>query len=291
MGWRQYARSVEAAGRRSERAALKRHRELLKQHHAQQRLAERERGANEVALFDSYLDVLVSVHKEGGDVWDWKAIGVAPAPPEPTRATGRETAARHALYSFEPTFFQRLFGGEKKVRAVLDAAVELARAEDTREYGQIVARHQKACVIWKWRRELAAAVIHRDLEAYKTALKHAGVGDELAAFKTRVAFDVVEAEVVALSCLFEDDELVPKEELKLTAGGKVSTKEMAAGKYWALYQDHVCSCALRLASETFGVLPVSRVLVNVRATRLDTSTGHPAAVTLLGAKSQQSLNT
>ena len=57
---------------------------------------------------------------------------------------------------------------------------------------------------------------------------------------------------------------------------------MAAGKYWALYQDHVCSCALRIARETLAVLPVSRVLVNVRATRLDSSTGHPGVVTLLG---------
>ncbi|MBI5161247.1 MAG: DUF4236 domain-containing protein, partial [Micrococcales bacterium] len=75
---------------------------------------------------------------------------------------------------------------------------------------------------------------------------------------------------------------VPKEELKLTAGGKVSNKDMPAGRYWALYQDHVCSCAMRMARETFAVLPVSRAIVNVRATRLDSSTGHPGSVTLLG---------
>ncbi len=97
MGWESYARSAAAAGRRSERAALKRHRELVKQYQVQQKLAERERAANEVALFENYLDVLVSVHKDGGEAWDWRAIGVATAPPEPPRATARENAARHAF--------------------------------------------------------------------------------------------------------------------------------------------------------------------------------------------------
>ena len=91
MGWKQYAHNVDAAGQRSERAALKRHRELVK---AYERQAERERAANEVAVFENYLDVLVSVHKDGVGVWDWKKISVAPAPSEPVRVPARETAAR-----------------------------------------------------------------------------------------------------------------------------------------------------------------------------------------------------
>src|SRR5262245_14382709 len=101
MGWKQYARSAAAAGRRSERAAIKRHRELVKQYQLQQKLAERERAANEVALFENYLEVLVSVHKDGGESWDWNTISVAPAPSEPVRSTLRENVSSHVLERFK----------------------------------------------------------------------------------------------------------------------------------------------------------------------------------------------
>jgi hypothetical protein len=56
---------------------------------------------------------------------------------------------------------------------------------------------------------------------------------------------------------------------------------MAAGKYWALYQDHVASCAIRIAREAYAVLPIERVIVNVRVLRLDSRTGHMEQPTIL----------
>ena len=38
---------------------------------------------------------------------------------------------------------------------------------------------------------------------------------------------------------------------------------MAKGKYFALYQDYVCSCALRIARELFTLLPIQETTINV----------------------------
>lgn len=281
MGWKQYSRSIQAAGRRAERSAAKRHRELVKQHQSAQRQAARDDASNEVALFENYLELLVSVHKEGGESWDWNSIKAAPQPVPPVRARTRAVEAEQALNAFKPTLMQRLFGGEAKVRSTLEEALKKAAAEDAREYEKAMEAHREAHALWSAEADLAEGVIHENLEAYEKALHYSGMVDELSAFKTRVIFHVVEKDVIALSCVFEDEELVPREEVKLTAAGKLSSKAFPAGKYWALYQDHVCSCALRLARETFGVLPVARVIVNVNMPRLDTSTGHLCTDTIL----------
>ena len=93
MGYKQFLRSVETAQRRQERAALKRHRELLKHSERERRErdkeAARQEAADEVAVFENYLEVLVSVHKDCGEVWDWKALSTAAPPVPPTHSAAR----------------------------------------------------------------------------------------------------------------------------------------------------------------------------------------------------------
>jgi hypothetical protein len=285
MGYKQFLRSMEAAHRRQERASIRRHRELVK--HAQSRQREndkeavRQEAANEVALFENYLEVLVSVHKDCGEVWDWKALSAASAPIAPVHSAARERGARHELASYKPGFFDRLFGKSKRVQAELQVEVERAVAADALDHERALADHRRAATLWDLRREIALGVLREEPAAYRRALEHVDPFSELADFKTRVVVAAIEPTVVSLACHLEDEELVPKEEIKLTAASKVSTKEMPAGRYWSLHQDFICSCALRAARETFAALPVPRVIVNVQATRMDTSTGHLGSQTLL----------
>jgi hypothetical protein len=285
MGYKQFLRSMEAAQRRHERAALRRHRELVKHAARQQRVrdkeAARQDAVDEVAEFDSYLEVLVSVHRDCADVWDWQALSTAPAPSPPIHSKTREAAARQALASYSPGFFERLFGKAKRRRVELASDIENACKAESQEYEQARVAHHQSATLWHLQREIAQGVLRRDTATYRRALEHADPFSELLAFNTRVTLETIEPDLVALVCYLEDEELVPKEELKLTAAGKVSTKDMPTARFWALQQDYVCSCALRAARETLAALPVSRVIVNVQATRMDTSTGHMGPVTLL----------
>ena len=77
--------------------------------------------------------------------------------------------------------------------------------------------------------------------------------------------------------------MVPAEALSLTKAGKLSSKKLAAGRAWELYQDHLCSAAFRVARELFAVLPFEAVLVHVRTAALDTATGHDVEHTVLSA--------
>ena len=69
-------------------------------------------------------------------------------------------------------------------------------------------------------------------------------------------------------------EVIPEFTRSLLASGKLSEKKMPVGRGWDLYQDHVCSAAIRVARDTYGLLPLEMVFVEVENDLLDTSTGH-----------------
>jgi hypothetical protein len=285
VSWKQYARAAEAASRRrrraEERQAIREHRLLEKSAREWAKEEAKQQAAGEVARFENYLELLVSLHKDCGESWDWRALAVVPPPSVPGRSKRRETDAADALQAYTPGFFERVFGGAKKRQAALEADLEAARAADLSEYESALQEQQAAAAVRNFRRKIAPAILAGDPSVYAQALKHAGAFDDVSSFQTKVTIANLESDVITLTCEIMDGEIVPPDEIKLTASGKLSTKAMPAGRYWSLYQHHVCSCALRSANETFAVLPVSRVIVNIGTVRVNTATGHPEMATVL----------
>lgn len=267
--------------RAEEREAVRRHRELQKYQKEQAKQSEYARAANEVKEFEIYLELLVSLHKERGEVWQWERIAASHPPTAPSFVARHEPVAAGALSSYEPGFIERLFGGAKRRTAALEVALVEAQNADRAEFAQASEVHRAAQALWEYRRHLAARVLNRETAMFKEALAHAEAFDELNALHTDVAVTEADPDAVVLTCRTAESSPVPTEELKLSAGGKVSTKAMPGGRFWALHQDYVCSSALRAASETLAVLPVARVIVNVGSVQTNTSTGHPEFATIL----------
>lgn len=280
MGWKQYARKIEAAQRRSAKAHARWQKDLEKRRREHEKIIAKNAAAREVAEFEEYLLKLTTLHTETTPPMDWASIARSTAPKPPEREATNELQARDALETYQPGFFERLFGGAKKRRALLEANVELGRRNDDAHHRQREQEHAQAVAEWELEVRLAQGVLANNPGAYRQALEYLSAFDAIEAFGTVVRV-IPEPELIVVSCEIVDSELVPDEEVKLTAAGKVSTKAMAGGRRWALYQDHVCSCALRVAREIFGTAPVNRVIVNISESQLDTSTGHPRKVTTL----------
>ena len=292
MGWKQFIRQSQAAARRSEREtrasarrserdAMRRHRELVREHQASSKELARQQAAHEAEEYVNYVAMLVTIHTDCGERWDWRAVSSVPRPSEPVRSQRFEVAARVELNAYNPGFLDKLLGGGKQVRAQLEEAVQQGIAADQQQYESAQAVHRAQVEHWLYQARLGPSVLALDLEACRAALRYCGAFDELEEFETRVTLDAIDGNVATLGCTIADAEIVPTEEVKLTASGKLTTKAMAAGKYWALYQDHVASCALRVARETFAVLPIERAIVNVHTVQLDSTTGHTVPRTIL----------
>jgi hypothetical protein len=281
VGWKQYMRAIEADNRRRERTAAKHFREWQQQLKKMHKEAQRRDAEEQAALYENYLALLVSVHAECGDSWDWRSVANTPPPPEPQRGNRNEMVAHALIDAYKPGFFERIFGGAAKRQSELQTTLAAAIQADADEHQRALAHQRELYGRWSHGVRLAPAVLRLHVDACREALAFVGAFDELATFKTRVFLDRIDGDVATVSSVIDDPEIVPREEVKLTAGGKLTTKDMATGKYWTLYQDHVCSCAIRVAREIFATLPISRAIVNVKTIRRDTSTGHMVPSTIL----------
>ncbi len=75
-------------------------------------------------------------------------------------------------------------------------------------------------------------------------------------------------------------DVVPDREMILDEKG-LKEKALTKSAYNEMLQDYVCSCMLRVARDTFALLPVRRVVIHATDTILNTATGHESEETIV----------
>jgi len=276
------ARSSWAAQvHRNEREAARRRKELVAYSRAQAVWQEHQRAQYEVNVFENQIEFLNSMHKDCGETWDWRHLAVRQLPPPPSEGHAYEEAARRVAADYAPSFLEKTFGGATKRRAQLQQSVEQARQQDVQLFQAAQAEHAGQVEMSNWERATAAGIIAGDLAAYHTVIEHLSPFAELVESGMTVSIDALQLDVAVVRCVVADNSVVPSEEKKLTASGKLGTKKIAAGTYWSLYQDYVCGCALRVVREMFALLPLPRIIVNVAISGVDSSTGRHGQVIIL----------
>lgn len=295
MSWKSFARELERGQRRSvqrqkayARAVAREDRErdrAWKAHQKQETARQKQRAkaaaAGEVAQYEAYVEALQALHKQFSSVCDWEALVNCPAPSQPVRASTNEEQAQSVLASYVPGFFEKLFGKDKVRRAELETSVAAGHQRDEEIYQAAISQWREDTASWQRYRDVGQLILQRDQAVYPEALDLTGAFDEVAQYGTAVKSGEAKPDAILLTAEITDDEIVPTEVLKQLASGKLSTKAMPKGQYWELYQDHVCSCALRLACEIFAALPVSRAIINIGKSQISSATGHPELVTFL----------
>lgn len=152
----------------------------------------------------------------------------------------------------------------------------MARAADEQEFQAAYAAYSADLQRWHWFQQLAQSVLSGDPAACQMALDHLGpfqvfqqMGSSLNVVITRSW--CVEAWLVGNT----STDVVPFTHIDITAKGNLSRRDMSDKRYWELYQDHVCSAALRVAREIFSILPIPIALVHVGYPFTSSRTGHP----------------
>jgi hypothetical protein len=237
-----------------------------------------------VAVFEAYLGVLLSMHKDCGPVWQWQELAARPGPMAPTMMHALEQTARAEAERYRPTLFDKLFGLEKKRRADLANALVEMQAADTRAFTEAQARYVRDREVFNWERDVARSVLRGDPAAYRAVLRQVDPLREVLESGMNVTVESMAREEGILRCDVHDKRVMPHEEKSVTARGLISVKPMSASRYWATFQDYVCGCLLRVSRETFAILPLRQVTVHVTTPAIDTSTGHDTRVTILSAR-------
>jgi hypothetical protein len=234
----------------------------------------REQAALETRFYENRIELLRSMHKECGPTWDWKGIKDSPAPVSPMQNHPREKKAQLGLDNFQPTFWDKLFRRVPAKREALTKAIEAARSADTKEYLESVEQYQREYEEWKEKREIAERVLAGDLSAYREVINEIAPFNEISDLGSSVQFQFGNRSLIQITLTIRGQDAIPAEIKTLLQSGRLSTKKMPQGQFFELYQDYICGCVLRVANETFALLPFETVVVTAVGDVLNTQTGH-----------------
>jgi len=274
MGWKGAVRSLQATARRSERNAHRRQRDLERQSKQYARMEALEQAAYEVDVYENYLDVLMSMHKECGEEINWVEMRSTPEPIKPQKSDLLEKAALEACEHYNPNFWSRMLKLESRQRAALVSKVEAAKIMDSDRYlGELEeweAKHSE----WAQEQDLAERILNGDRQAKLDAIEVFEPFAEISELGSAIKLVVHENGVVECRLSVHGSSVIPREIKSLLKSGKLSSKVMPVGRFNELHQDYVCSCALRVGQELIAILPDDIIIVTAIDKVLNASTGH-----------------
>jgi len=274
-GWRGTLRSLQAAARAAERDARRRHRERERRRRTLEQANELEHAAHEVELYRDRLVQLTSVHKEGASSIDWQQIAQAAPPSAPLMTRANENAAVRMLETYRATIWTQLLGRAEHIRAQLREKVTAAGRRDDALYRQACANHERQRAEWLEEKDLATRVLGGDALAYMQVLKELKPFSGIADLGSRIRLNVLSSKVLSAETEARGEVAIPQETKSLLNSGKLTTGPTPKAEFYRLYQDHICSCALRVARELFALLPIETAIVSVADEVLNPATGQP----------------
>jgi hypothetical protein len=273
MALKSILRGVDTAIRRSERDAIRRKKEIAKRQLAADKLEALEQIALLVEEFQNKLDQLVTIHQDCSDCINWKEVQNEKPPVEPKPNNNIEDEAKRNLNNFKPNIIDKILFRVAKKTANLKKNLLNAKNQDIanfnerkKKYIEEIQEHKKMVL-------LAGKILSFDTKGYVEAVNEINPFSELSDFGSSLSMSFTTPKKAIINLRVHEEAVIPKYEITLLKSGKSSTKDMPIGKFNELYQDYVCSCALRIAREVFALLPLTEVIINAKANIVDSITG------------------
>ena len=263
---------MQATERRQQRESQRRQKELERQAKERAKLSTLEQARLEVETHENRLDVLLSVHKEQGSVWDWAAFASALPPLTPQVNLFHEVRARQQIAILPPNRKQ-----------YADAMLKRGRTQDEQAFQETTQAYTRQATEWEKMKSLARRVLAGEHKAYIEVLGEFSPLAEITTLGSSLHFTVNDAKLIECALKVNGTQAIPSEVKTLNASGKLSIKAMPKGRFHEIYQDYVCGCMLRVAREVFALLPADTFLITARADSLDTTTGQSIEQAVLSA--------
>jgi hypothetical protein len=276
MGWRGTIRSVSAAMKPAERNAERRRKQDAKFNMI-------EESSDAVSDWQNLVHELVSIHINPTESIDWYKISTQSEPLPPIRNSEQETKARAKLNLFKPGKLDFLRGGTEKRRRALEDAVSVATHADQEFY-------RVSCEIYQRKLEehnsdvaLANLILAGDANARKSVIAEMQSLSTEGIIGSSISFAISENHVHAIANV-HGEETIPSVRRKQLQSGRLSETKMPVGEFNELFQDYVCSVALRVAGDLFAILPIDEVYVTCAPEMLNTTTGKKEETPVLSVR-------
>lgn len=265
-------RSLAAAQRRAQRERERLARESAKLYKQQLKQQEFQNNYEASAQYESYINLIQSLHKYSSPKIGWHEIKNEAPPVKPEVYNVREIQSTQRLKSFKPTFFEKLFGLKKRLMN-LENDVAKAKELDSQQNQSELENYNRDFAEWEYENKLAIGIIERVPEYYKEVINYYEPFSEITSLGSQISLSF-NKDYVSVELYVKNEEIVPNFNLSLTSSGKLSKKNLPVSKRNEIYQDYVCSAVLRVAREIYAHLPVTHVYINAIGEMLNSSTGY-----------------
>ena len=274
MGYKGTLRSINSTLNKIDREAKRRQRELEKRQKEYEKMQALEQAAYDVEVFENYVERIQSIHKDTSEEIDWNKINSSPPPDKPIKENSFEEKARKKLSEYKPTLFHKIFKTIEKIKCALEKEIEYGCSKDIDIYESSLVEYDSDYSEWKKQKEISEKLLKGDPETIIKAIKEYGEFGEIKDLGSSLTFDISKEGILIVGINVHSKDIVPEDKKSLLKSGKLSIKKMPKGEYNEIFQDYVCSSAIRIAREVFSLLPVDKVLINSKDKILNKKTGH-----------------
>ena len=130
----------------------------------------------------------------------------------------------------------------------------------------------------------AESVLAGDIDAYLNVIEEVGPFDDLLEYGSGFEVGTDDPSFLEVEFQVKSDEVIPTQYPDMKANGEIVMKDFTKSAYYEIVQDYVSSTMLRVARDTFALLPVQKVVIHAVDKVLNSATGNDEEVTIASVK-------
>ena len=231
------------------------------------------------------------------DAKNKKAAGKAAAEPKAakapkgTKAVGAAAAAgaagAGAAAASKPAVNEELIAASKARVEEFAAGIEALKSVHKQSDGYIDWEAIANGAVSGQLKELqpfAQSVLAGDIDAYFKVIAEVGPFDDLLEYGSGFEVGTDDPNTMEIEFQVKSGDIIPTQYPDMKASGEIVMKDFTKSAYYELVQDYVSSTMLRVARDTFALLPVRQVLIHAVDKVLNPATGNDEEVTIASVK-------
>ena len=237
-------------------------------------------------------NVVSSLTGKAQDAKNKKAAGKAAAEPKASKSTkaaaaGAAGAAVGAKAAAKPAVNEELIAASKAKVEEFAAGIEALKSVHKQSDGYIDWEALANGAVSGQLKELqpfAQSVLAGDIDAYFNVISEVGPFDDLLEYGSGFEVGTDDPQIMQIEFQVKSGDIVPTQYPDMKANGELVMKDFTKSAYYELVQDYVSSTMLRVARDTFALLPVKAVLIHAVDKVLNPATGNDEEVTIASVK-------
>lgn len=134
---------------------------------------------------------------------------------------------------------------------------------------------------WQELHDTAQKVLAGDIDTYLSLVEELEPYADLLEYGSDFEVGTDDPSFLEVEFKVKSEEVVPEREYILDDKGNLKEKDLSKSAYYDMLQDYVCSAILRVARDSFALLPIERVLIHAVDKALNTATGREEENTIV----------